>query len=598
VPSRPSKPWWGSGPAPTVAWPGATIEIPSVWAAASRRWESPDGRFYFDREAADRAADFFPTFLTHHIGQFAGQPFTLLPYQTKLLTDPLFGWKQSSDGLRRFRRVTLFAPKASGKSPWGSGTGLYLLLFDSEASAEVYALASDREQARVVHSDAKLMIEGAPELAARCEVLKDSIFVPATNSTFKVLSADATTAHGWRPHGVILDEIQLQKNRDLLEVARRSMSKRRQPVLILMGHAGTDDESIGYEEFAYAKGVIAGTLVDETLLPVVFEAAESDDWQSEATWRKVNPGYGVTVQAAGLKMEAHEAANEPRKLNDFLRFHLNRWTGQATAWLPIEWWTGCEVPALSIPALAAHEATAGLDMAQSIDYASFVVVVRVPLSAGELATTAAVTDETGATTERALDYSIAVFPFYWLPEDTLHEREKTDGLPLSLYHNRGQLFVSPGATISSDQVHRDIVTTIAPQFPRLRTIGFDPAFAADITQRLSASFSVLEIPQNYNYMTVPAYTLEGLLKARRVQHAGHPILKWNISNVEVKRDEAGRLRPVKPRVVGSYRKRIDGVVALLMALSVMGRQAPAPAPAREPTLLILGGAPDVWRRIV
>jgi phage terminase large subunit-like protein len=576
VPSRPSKPWWGAGRAPGVEWPGVTIEIPAAWSAASRRWESPDGRFYFDRVAAERACDFFKMFLQHHIGQFAGQAFTLLPYQVKLLTRPLFGWKRASDGLRRFRRVTLFAPKASGKSPWGSGTALYLLLFDNEPGAECYALASDREQARVVHHDAQIMIEGAPDLAARCEVLRDSIFVPATNSTFKVLSADATSAHGWRPHAVVLDEIQLQKNRDLLEAARRSMSKRRQPVLILMGHAGTDDESIGFEEYSYAKAVIAGTLTDETLLPIVFEAAEGDDWQSETTWRRVNPGFGTTIQAEGLHMEAQEAANEPRKLNDFLRFHLNRWTNQATAWLPLEWWTGCEVPALAVPPLAGYEAAAGLDMAQSIDYASLVVVVRVPLPAGELVTTAPVTDETGATTERALDYSVAVFPFYWLPEDMMREREKADGLPLSLYRDRGLLFTSPGATVSADQVHRDITTKIAPQFPRLRVIGYDPAFAPDVAQRLSASFETLAIPQTYNYMTAPCYTLEGLLKARRLQQAGHPILKWNISNVEVKRDEAGRLRPVKPRVTGSHRKRIDGVVGLLMALSVLGRQAPAP----------------------
>jgi phage terminase large subunit-like protein len=235
--SRAPKPWWGDGRAPHLEWPQTTIEIPCRYVVDRRRWESLDGRYWFDTAAADAAVDFFPTFLRHHIGAFAGQPFELLPYQKKLLTRPLFGWKRTSDNLRRFRRLTLFAPKASGKSPWGSGTGLYLLLFDNEPSAECYALASDREQGRVVHQDAKVMIEGASELLARCEILKDSIFVPSTNSTFKVLSADATSAHGWRPHGVILDEIQLQKNRDLLEVARRSMSKRRQPVLILMGHA-------------------------------------------------------------------------------------------------------------------------------------------------------------------------------------------------------------------------------------------------------------------------------------------------------------------------------------------------------------------------
>jgi phage terminase large subunit-like protein len=431
------------------------------------------------------------------------------------------------------------------------------------------------------------MIESAPELAARCEILKDSIFVSSTNSTFKVLSADATSAHGWRPHGVILDEIQLQKNRDLLEVARRSMSKRRQPVLICMGHAGVDDESIGFEEFSYAKNVINGTLTDEQLLPVVFEMTEGDDWQSPETWKRVNPGYGVTIQADGLAMEAQEAKNEPRKENDFRRYHLMQWTSQATAWLPVEWWQACETPRLSIPALAAYDSAGGLDMAQSIDYASFVVTVRIPLPAGETVATAEVTDETGVTTERPLDYSIAVLPYYWLPSDMLVDREKTDGLPLSLYRDRGLLFESPGATISADQVFRDITTKIAPQFPKLRTIGFDPAFAADISQRLSASFATMEVPQSWNFMTAPCYLFEGLLKAKRVHHAGHPILRWNVSHVAIKRDEAGRLRPTKPKTTGGYRKRIDGVSALLTGLSVLTRQ-PAPEPEPQFSMFILG----------
>jgi phage terminase large subunit-like protein len=172
-------------------------------------------------------------------------------------------------------------------------------------------------------------------------VLKDSIYIPATRSTFKVLSADATGHHGWRPHAVIIDELQQQRTRDQLEVAKKSMPKRRQPVLILMAHAGTDDESICFEEYTYAKGVIAGTLTDEQLLPVIFEATETDDWQAEDVWRRVNPGYGVTVQPDAIAQEALEAKNEPRKLNDFLRFQLNRWTNQATAWLPLEWWTAC-----------------------------------------------------------------------------------------------------------------------------------------------------------------------------------------------------------------------------------------------------------------
>ncbi len=157
MPSRSKKaprPWWGEGAAPHEEWPAVSIEIPCVWCAASLRWQSLDGRYFFDREAAEKAIDFFPEFLRHHIGAFAGTPFTLLPYQAKLLTRPLFGWKRTADNLRRFRKVLLFAPKGAGKSPWGSGTGLYLTFFDSEPAAEVYALAKDKDQARTVHHDA------------------------------------------------------------------------------------------------------------------------------------------------------------------------------------------------------------------------------------------------------------------------------------------------------------------------------------------------------------------------------------------------------------------------------------------------------------
>jgi phage terminase large subunit-like protein len=588
--SRAPKPWWGDGRAPHLEWPGSTIALPAVWSRARRRWESPDGQYWFDREAAERAADFPGEFLKHHIGAHAGQPFHLLPYQRKLLTLPLFGWKRASDNLRRFRKVFFWAPKGSGKSPWLSQTCLYLTLFDGEPAAEVYALAKDRDQAKVVHGDAQTMIEGAPDLAARCEVTRDAVYVPSTRSTFKVLSADASGHHGWRPHAACIDEIQEQRSRDQLEVAKKSMPKRRQPVLILAGHAGTDLESIAAEEHAYARRVIDGTLQDDTLLPVLFEASETDDWESEEVWRRVNPGLGRTMYLDGIAAAAMEARNEPRKRADFDRFVLNRWVNAASAWLPIDWWIACGKPVIDFAALSTHEPAAGLDMAQSIDYASFVVVVRLPLQPGESAPVTEVTDETGITTEQPLDFSIAVAPFYWLPEERMREREREDGMPLSLLRDRGLLFTSPGATISADQVFRDISTKIVRRFPRLRTIGFDPAFAPDVAQRLSTTFDVLEIPQNFNYMTAPCYQFEGLLKAKRVAHDGHPILRWNVGNVEVKRDEAGRLRPVKPKVVGQHRKRIDGVVALLMALSVLGRSKPAAEPSYQMFFLNRGPA--------
>jgi phage terminase large subunit-like protein len=320
APPRRSRPpadgWWGNGAAPWVRWPGVTIELHGVWSAARERWESPDGQYYYDQECADKAADFFPTFLRHHIGEFAGEPFVLMPYQELLLTRPLFGWKRVDDGLRRFRKLFAFIPKGAGKSPWGSGTALYLTLCDGEEAAEVYAVAADTKQARIVHDNAKIMVEKSVDLSDMCEVLRDAIFDPASHSKLEVLSSDASTKHGFRPHGVVFDEFHAQPNADLYEALERSMIKRRQPLMILITHAGEDDEGICYEEYELAKKVLSGTVIAPTSLPVIFEALPDDDWTDPALWRKVNPGHGVTVKHAAIETECQDAIASPGRRTD------------------------------------------------------------------------------------------------------------------------------------------------------------------------------------------------------------------------------------------------------------------------------------------
>ncbi len=420
--------WWGDGAPPLERWPGVTIDCPTVWSSRASRWESPDGRFYFDSAAAAKACDFFPDLLRHHIGEFAGQPFTLMEYQQKLLTRPLFGWKRAADGLRRFRKLFGFIPKGGGKSPWAAGTGIYLARCDREAAAEVYAVANDRQQARTVHDNAKIMIEqsGSPLLSAGCEILKDSIYWKASHSTYMVLSSEASTAHGKRPHGVIFDELHGQKNRDLYEALKKSMIKRRQPMMLIITHAGTDDEGICFEEYEYAKSVLSGTNPDDTCLPVIFEMQPTDDWTDPVVHRRVNPGYGITVKADGIEAECAEARSEPRKQNDFKRFHGNVWVNQATAWIPVEWWDACDLPVPSDAELNQWPCAVGIDMAQKIDLAAAVAVFKLPLDEP----IAAETDEpvveqlevvaeepNGAIVKRtlSLDYQIVVVPNFWLP---------------------------------------------------------------------------------------------------------------------------------------------------------------------------------------
>jgi phage terminase large subunit-like protein len=562
----PTDGWWGNGASPLERWPGVTIPLDAEWD--DDRWTSPCGRFYYDQADSDKAYDFFPTFLSHHIGEFAGTPFVPMPYQELLLTRPIFGWKRADSGVRRFQSVFAFLPKGAGKSPWGAGTGLYLTLCDGEAGAEVYACAGDTKQAKIVHDNARIMVEESPDLLEMCEVLRDAIYHPGSRSTYKVLSSDASTKHGFRPHGIIFDEIHNQKDRNLFEALTKSMKKRRQPLLIIITHAGEDDEGIGYEEYEYAKRVLSGTVNDDTALPVIFEASSDDDWTDEKTWRKVNPGHGITVQHSAIAAECEKAKVEPRKLNDFLRFTLNRWVNGADAWMPVDWWDACEGP-VADGELQALSLAGGLDMSQKYDLTAFVLTFKTPLAETAESIDVIGTDEFGEPVKRSisLNYRITTVPFFWIPLDTMREHEKKDRVPYSEWHRLGLIRATEGNVIDYDRIFRDIRDEIVPRFPRLRgaEIGYDPAFATDIAMKLQGEgFRMVEILQNYKYMSEPAHLLEALVKGKRVRHDGHRVLRWNVENCTVKTDDAGRIRPVKPK---KATRRIDGVVATLMGVS-------------------------------
>lgn len=589
----PARWWWGDGVAPHEQWPGTTLPLQVSWSSRTGRWESAGGRFYFDAAAADLACDFFPELLRHHIGEFAGRPFELLEYQTKLLTRPLFGWKRASDGLRRFRKVFGFLPKGAGKSPWAAGTGVFLARLDHEAAAEVYALANDRNQARTVHTNAKYMVEDSPLLSEGCEILKDSIYWADTRSTYQVLSSDASSAHGKRPHGLIFDELHGfsgDRDRELFEALKKSLIKRRQPVLLMISHAGTDDEGLCHEEYEYAKGVLSGSIPDDTHLPVVFEMRPGEDWTAPEVHARVNPGYGITVKADAVETECLEAQSDPRKQNDFKRYHTNAWVNQASAWIPVEWWDACDAPIPSDEILRLASCADATDMAQKIDLAANVVAFRLPLAEDDTAPTVVEIVEAdvdpmaeGIATEpvkvsRSIDYRVALLPAFFLPEETLRERVKQDRVPYDLWareklNGLPLLFQVSGAILGAGPIVQYVVGDdgkggLLKRFPRLKQAQFayDPAFATDIALELRDGYGLttVEVLQNYKHLSEACQVFEALVKARRIVHGGHKLLRWNLENVAVKRDDAGRIRPVKPK---RATKRIDGIVAAIMAIS-------------------------------
>jgi len=567
--------WWGTGPAPTERWPGVTIPIDDV-----------DGKYEFRSELADRVCAFFPRFCSHSKGEFAGQAFTPLDYQTQLILRPIFGWVDK-DGFRRFRKAYIEIPKKNGKTQLIAGLALYMLLGDKEPGAEVYVAAADRDQARILFNAAKSMIESNPALGKRLVVYRNQI-VRSDDPTafFQVLSAEAATKHGPNIHCLIIDELHAQPDRELFETLTRGVIARRQPLILLITTAGDDDESICYEEYDYARRVLSGTIEDERHLPVIFEAKPKEDWTDPTVLTRVNPGVGTTIKIETLLASALEATNEPRKRNDFLRYHTNRWTNQSTAWIPIEWFDACQM-ALTDADLIQLDCAAGLDLAQKWDLAAFVVAFRRYLETPE--TLDVLAEETNGQIVKksiALNYQLFAMPFFWIPENSMRQHEKEDGVPYARWTELGLVTPTEGDIIDYNRIYTDITTKILPRFPKLKqgAIGYDPAFATDIATKLRdvAGLQVFEVLQNYKMLSEPAQIIEALIKGKRFGHTGHRTYRWNWENVAVKTDDAGRIRPVKPKRTS---KRVDGAVATIMANKAFDYiEQP-----KEYQLLILGG---------
>ena len=494
------------------------------------------GPFYFDEAAADRAVEFFPACLVHIKGEWAGQPFELSPWELDVVRN-LFGWKQKSDGLRRYREVYVEIPRKNAKSTFASGLGLLLLLADDEPGAEVYAAAVDRSQAGIVFEPSRMMVEKSPELSSRATTFRRSIVVASTASKFEVLSADVPTKHGLNAHGVIVDELHALPSRGLVDVLKTSTGSRRQPVILYITTAGYDRNSICWEKHVYAEKVRDGVIDDPTFLPVIYDTPIDADWTDPKVWAKANPNLRISVKYEYLEKECKAAQETPGYQNTFRRLHLNQWTEQASRWLDMARWDLCGDALPPESELEDHGCWGGLDLAATTDVCALVWGFWL----GENV--------------------FGILPRFFIPEETIALRSRRDRVPYDVWAREGQVIVTPGNVVDYDLV----VERILEDGERFgcHELAYDPWNATHVANRLQdEGMTIVPFRQGWKTMSPPTKELEKLVVSRKLRHGGNPVLRWMAGNVAVAQDPAGNLKPARDK---SFEK-IDGIVAVIMAL--------------------------------
>ena len=486
---------------------------------------------YFDDQAADHVVEFF-TRLRHYKGEWAGLPFELTDWQRDDMIRPLFGWMRE-DGTRRLRMAYIELPRKNGKSLLAAGLGLYLTAADGEPGAECYSTATKKDQAKIVFSDAEMMVKLSPELKRYCNVRLNNINVPKLGAKFEPLGADSNTLDGLNPHGNIVDELHAHKDRRVWDVMDTAMGARREPLTIAITTAGVyRPESIGWEQHSHAAQVLEGSIEDDGFFAYIAAAEKDDDWTDPETWAKANPNLGVSVKPEYMAAQCEKAKRSPAFRNTFLRTHLNIWTSQVTRWLDMDRWNACGLE--SPPeALAGARCFGGLDLASTTDVAALVLVFP------------------------DVDGSCDVLTRFWVPEERIEDRVRRDRVPYNAWVQDGWMTATEGNVIDYDVIRREIVE-----------IGFDRWGATQLTTQLDADgLTMVPIGQGYASMSAPTEELEALVLGEKLAHGGNPVLRWMVANAVVEQDAAGNVKPSKAKST----EKIDGVVALIMAIDRAGR---------------------------
>jgi phage terminase large subunit-like protein len=261
------------------------------------------------------------------------------------LSDPTFGVVRGAGaGRRQYREAYIQTPKKQGKSTLTSSLALYFLLADGEEGAEVYSVASAADQAKIVFQQAREMAEASSRILAHVRVYKDAIWVPATNSIYRVLGGDADYNEGYNPHAVIIDELHAHKDRKIYDAMTSHIhtGARLDPMVVTITNPGNDPESVCYEVYQQAKLVIDGNPDARKDLFAYVPELLDEEVNDPKTWKKVNPSSWTQVEDL---LEAKKKF--PRFVFD--RRHLNVWTDAEEAWLEYGMWAACEDENVMIP---------------------------------------------------------------------------------------------------------------------------------------------------------------------------------------------------------------------------------------------------------
>lgn len=507
----------------------------------------PD-EFFYSARRANHVLEFAENFCHHSKGKAGGQLVKLELWEKAMLAT-IFGFVDNS-GLRKYQRAVLIIGKKNGKSLLASIVGLYLLVADGEAGAEVYAVATKKDQSKIIWSESKRMVNKSPFLKKKIKTLVSELSTEFNDGTFKPLSSDSDTLDGLNIHGGLMDEFHQWKNgRPLYDIIADGITAREQPLIFMTSTAGVIREDIYDDIYDEAKRTINGYgdengYRDERSIFFVYELDNRKEWTDPDCWEKANPGLGTIKNKKILEEKVEKAKMNPKQVKNLVCKEFNIPETTSEAWLTFEQLNNTET--FDIDELKPRYFIGGADLSSTTDLTAAKAIFKV-----------------------RNDERLYVISMYWIAEDLVEKKVKEDRIPYDLWIEQG--FVR---TCSGNKVHAKYVTRWFEEIKEKYDIyplyiGYD-AWSANYwveeMQNIFGESVMIPVRQGKKTLSAPMKSLGADLSAHKVVYNNNPVDKWCLANTAYDEDRNGNIQPTK---TSKSTRRIDGTAALLDAYVVL-----------------------------
>ncbi len=502
---------------------------------------------------AERNVAWIERYLRVPEGRFVGRPLKVAPYMVD-------DFRAIYDNPAGTRRAIISRGRKNAKT---AEAALILLLHlcgpEARPNSQLNSAAQSREQAAILFSLAAKMIRMSPDLSA-VVVIRDTakqLACPELGTLYRALSADATTAYGLSPALSVHDELGQVKGpkSELYEALETATAAQDEPLSVVISTQAPND------------GDLLSILIDDAMTGAdprtvlrMNAAPEDMDPFSEEAIRAANPAFDLFMNKDEVLAMAADARRMPSRQPEYLNLVLNQRVAANSPFVSRALWQ--ENAAEPVPDFEGLEVFAGLDLSETSDLTALVETARV----------------NGAWHVR---------PTFWLPADGLVEKSKRDRTPYDTWARQGLIETTPGRAIQYEYV-ADLLFERHRETP-YRKIAFDrwnfkhlkpwllrSGFTEEEIEGDHAIFE--EFGQGFQSMSPALRTLETLLLEKQIAHGAHPVLTMCAANATTQTDPAGNRKLSKSKSHG----RIDGMVALTMAIGVAGADMPGEVIATSP----------------